>query len=545
MKVVTAEQMRALDRRAIDEFGIPGSVLMENAGRAVVEVMARECGPLHGKRVAVYCGSGNNGGDGFVAARYLALAGALPTVCMVGRPEALKEDAKTHRNLAHKLGIRFVGLERRITLAGENELIVDALFGTGIKEAPREPYAETIAAINLAQRPVVAIDIPSGVDADTGATPGEAVRATHTVTFGYAKLGLYLFPGAECAGRLHIDDIGFDWDHLAVKTPYRVLVPPQAETRARAETEEWLRSNRLLNPRTPNANKGDYGHVAVIAGSQGMVGAPAIVARAAQRTGAGLVTVLAPSCAQPAIAAKLDEQMTQALPDADGALSEAAFDAIAAFAEKATVLGIGPGLTTAAGTVALVQRILREIAKPIVLDADGLNALAQRPETAAERSNDPRAPLILTPHPGEAARLLGTSIPDVEADRIGAVRQLAERFHAVAVLKGRHTLIAAPNGAVAINTTGNPGMATGGMGDALTGILGGLLAQAVAPGRSVADSDAYLRATVPPGEVAALGVYLHGMAGDLAAARIGETGLVTGDLIDCIPTAIRLLEEDR
>jgi NAD(P)H-hydrate epimerase len=274
-----------------------------------------------------------------------------------------------------------------------------------------------------------------------------------------------------------------------------------------------------------------------------MAGAPSLVARGAQRAGAGLVTVLAAASVQPTIAAKLDEQMTIPLPEKEGAVSAAAFDEIATFAEKATVLCIGPGLTTAEETVALVQRVLTEIEKPVVLDADGLNALSKHPDALAKRPQNPRAPLILTPHPGEAARLLGTSIPEIESDRIKAVRELARRFQAVALLKGRYTLISDPSGNVTINTTGNPGMASGGMGDTLTGIIGGLLAQNLAPGREIEDLDAWRSATPPPEEVVALSVYLHGMAGDLAAAEVGETGLVAGDVIAHLPAAIRTLEE--
>jgi NAD(P)H-hydrate epimerase len=531
MKVVTAEQMRALDRRAIEEFGMPGAVLMENAGRAVVEVIAQEYGPLSGKRIAVFCGAGNNGGDGAVIARYLHLTGANPFLYMVGDPTSLKNDARMHFEVAQRLGLAYATAAdvppERYALEGI-DLIVDALLGTGVKDAPRGAYQEAIRRINAAACPVVAVDLPSGLDADTGAMPGEVVHAAHTVTFAYPKLGLLTFPGAERIGTLHIADIGFDWQRLADDIACRLL------------TKEELRP--YVKKRAADSNKGDYGHVAVIAGSQGMAGAPALVARGAQRAGAGLVTVLAAACVQPMIAAKLDEQMTLALPDADGAVAAAAFDAIAHFAERATVLCIGPGLTTAPAAVALVQRLLAEIQKPIVLDADGLNALAQRPECLVGRPDDLRAPLILTPHPGEAARLLGTSIAAVQSDRIAAVRELARRFRAVALLKGRYTLISDPEGRVAINTTGNPGMATGGAGDTLTGILGALVAQDFATGKASQDIPTFRAATHSPADLVALGVYIHGSAGDLAAAREGEVGLVAGDLITCIPAAIQRLE---
>lgn len=522
MKVVTAEIIREMDRRAIAEFGIPGIVLMENAGRAVVEVIRRECGDLRGRRVVVFCGMGNNGGDGFVIARLLHLLGAAPFVWRVGNLESLKDDARTHFHIARSLSIPCIGFSGEYSPANSEDIIVDALLGTGVKAAPRDAYAEAIQAINESGAAVFAVDIPSGVDADTGATPGAAVRATHTITFAYPKLGLYLFPGAECVGKLHIADIGFDWKLLEADTPYQVIQPVP------------------VKKRRADSNKGEYGHVGILAGSRGMAGAPALVARAAQRVGAGLVTVLAAACVQPTIGAKLDEQMTIPLPDMDGVVSGAAFDAIAKFAEKGTVLCIGPGLTTAEETVTLVQRLLVEIKRPIVLDADGLNALAQKPDFVRGRPDDPNAPLILTPHPGEAARLLGTSIEAVESDRIQAVRELASRYQAVALLKGRHTLLSDPSGRVYINTSGNPGMATGGSGDSLTGILGGLLAQAFAGHRHGSPE------ATPPNTLAvvAQGVHLHGLAGDLAAEQVGETGLVAGDIIAHLPAAIRLLEEE-
>jgi ADP-dependent NAD(P)H-hydrate dehydratase / NAD(P)H-hydrate epimerase len=572
MKVVTADQIRELDRRAMTEFGLPGAVLMENAGRAVVDVMARVYGPLQGKRVVVCCGTGNNGGDGFVVARYLHLTGAQPVLLLVGSADKLKSDARVHYDVLHKLpGIPaaldasvvmregdggwqqmlhhdFLGAVTEFELT-HADVIVDALLGTGIQDAPRGQIAEAISAINRAGRPVISVDVPSGLNSDTGETPGETVRASHTVTFAYPKLGLFLYPGAECVGRLHVADIGFDWDGIEMATGYRLFAFPERaaagpQVEGGAQTPARLGLNtaaRLLQRRSPNANKGDYGHVAVVAGSAGMVGAPAMLARAAQRSGAGLVTVLAAAAAQPGIAAKLDEQMTLSLPDADGAVSEAAYDQIAEFAEKATVLCIGPGLTTRPGATALVQRILAELHRPIVLDADGLNALALRPDCLQSRPSDPRAPLILTPHPGEAARLLGTSIRDVESDRIGAVRELARRYRAVALLKGRYTLIAGPSGDIVINTTGNPGMATGGSGDVLTGVIGGLLARGLAPGKRSDNEKKFIEATVSPDDAVSLGVYIHGLAGDLAKAEIGETGLVAGDIVAHLPHALRQL----
>ncbi len=551
MRVVTAAEMRALDRRAVENFGIPGVVLMENAGRAVMEAVKRRCGSLYGKRADVYCGAGNNGGDGFVVARLLHLSGARVSVILIAARDALKGDARVHFHVLETLGIRIVEAPQGPENEASNaEIIIDALLGTGIQNALRSPYARAITRINGAGRPVISVDIPSGVNADTGETHGEAVRATETVTFGYPKLGHYLFPGAHCVGSLFVDRIGFDWDILSEDARIELVVLPgiPSISEGRAWGEDYVRrfaDTRLLKPRPPNSNKGDFGHVVVVAGSAGMAGAPAMVARSAQRSGAGLVTVLSPKGVQPTIASKLDEQMTLPLPEEEGAVSLLAFDKIQEYANRATVLCVGPGLTTAEGATALVHRIIAEIEKPLVLDADGLNALAKNPTCAAKRKGNMRTPLILTPHPGEAARLLATSIQAVEADRIASVRELAKRYGAIVVLKGRYTVVADPEGRVRINSTGNPGMATGGMGDTLTGIVGALLSQDLAPARDITDEEAYRSAIADPLDVVALAVALHGFAGDLAAHSIGETGLLAGDVIDCLPAALRRLKGER
>lgn len=549
MHVVTTEKIRELDRRAISEGGIPGVVLMENAGRAVVDVLERRYGRLAGKSVAVFCGSGNNGGDGFVIARVLSLAGAVVTLFAAEQTLAgaqLKPDSAAH----HKV-LRFTGGYRTEPLPGGDfqagwqrrfDFAIDALLGTGINSAPRGWCAEAIRAINALDCPVAAVDIPSGIDADNGSAPGDAVRATDTVTFAYPKVGLLLSPGYEYAGWLHVSDIGFNWQSLGSASNITLLGCSPGRVTANVSCSPSLCRpvgwEILLEKRQPESNKGDYGHAGILAGSRGMVGAPALVARAAQRMGAGLVTVLTAQSAQPALATKLDEQMTIPLPDADGSISDAAWDQIVEFASKASVLCIGPGLTTRPATVRLVHRILREIDVAVVLDADGLNALAQEPSVAAERNAAFTNTLIMTPHPGEAARLLGTSVADVQSDRIAAVREISRKYGASVVLKGRYTLAADPGGAVCINTTGNPGMATGGMGDTLTGVIGALAAQNVARGKRTGGD------LVSPLLTAALGVHAHGIAGDIAAAQHGNVGYTAGDVIQCLPAALaRLVPE--
>jgi hydroxyethylthiazole kinase-like uncharacterized protein yjeF len=529
VRIVTAETMRALDRRAMEEGGIPGVVLMENAGRAVFEFLADRYGPAQGRAFCVLCGTGNNGGDGFVAARHLKLAGAQVAVELVGDPERIKGDARVHFEIMTRMGLRPGPPAPNSGGDGRGAVVVDALLGTGIQGAPRGETAEAIRRINAAPGPVIAVDIPSGVDSDTGATPGEAVRAAATVTFAYPKLGMFLAPGALCVGELIVRDIGFAWEALRPQTPYRWIRPEEVYA--------------LLPRRAPDAHKGDFGHVLVVGGSTGMGGAAAMTAMAALRAGAGLVTAAAPESAQRLIASRRDEVMTLPLPEKDGALCEASFEAIGAMAERCDVLCLGPGATQQSEAQAFIIRVLKEVDKPIVLDADGLNALARFPDALNGRT----APAILTPHPGECGRLIGRETGGVQADRVGAVRQTAERYRAVVALKGWHTLVcdgripppAPPSQEgtppppyegggrgevrlpVAVNTTGNPGMATGGSGDSLTGIIGALLAQGL---------DAF--------DAACAGVYLHGRAGDIAAAEKGQIALVAGDIIKALPRAM-------
>ena len=506
VRVVTAEMMRALDRRAMNEAGIPGVVLMENAGRAVFEFIRERFGPVRDQLISVYCGTGSNGGDGFVVSRYLSLAGARVRVQICGDEPRITGDAKTHFQLMTEIGVR-PGLGD----PGPG-LKVDALLGTGSSGAPRGEYAYTIRRLNADSYPTIAVDIPSGVDATTGRTPGEAVQATATVTFGYPKLGMFLAPGADCVGELIVDSIGFPWE---------LLKPEPVFTWSR---EEDL--SGLIRTRPPEAHKGNFGHVLILGGSRGMSGAPAMAAEAALRTGAGLVTVAAPESAQTSVASRLPEVMTAPLPEENGGLSLDGYPILRESSEKADVLCIGPGGGSAQQARELFIRALREIDKPAVVDADGLNALAQMSEPIGDR----KSPLIITPHPGECARLLGREVEDVQEDRIGAVREAAARFRAICVLKGRRTLIADGRAArepisVAINTSGNPGMATGGSGDSLTGIIGALLAQR---------HEAL--------EAACLGAYIHGRAGDFACRKRGEAGMIAGDIIEAITDAIRELE---
>jgi NAD(P)H-hydrate epimerase len=498
---VTAEQIRELDRRAVEEFGIPGAVLMENAGRAVVDAVAERFGPIAAKRFYVACGTGNNGGDGFVIARLLRLAGADVAVRLAGSPDRIHGDARIFYDLLLRTGVP-------VTAAAPDggQIKIDALLGTGIQGAPREAVSTVIDSLNAVSGPIVSVDIPSGVDSDTGKTPGAAVRADLTVTFGYPKLGLFLAPGADCAGEVAVSPIGFPWDLLDCRTPFRWLRPEDMRT--------------LLPERQRESHKGDFGHLLVVGGSAGMSGAPTMAARAALRTGVGLVTVAAPTSAQAIIASKLEEAMTIPLPESGGAVTSDALDKVLEASVRAKAVCIGPGMSRSPGAQALICNLLRRLDKPVVLDADGLNALAAHPDSLTGRT----APTTLTPHTVECARLLSAVAEKVEEDRMGAASEAAMKYGSVVVLKGARTLICDARAGlrVSVNTTGNPGMATGGSGDTLTGIIGALAARGL---------DAY--------DAACLGVHLHGHAGDIAAAERGQDGMIAGDIGESIPAAIR------
>lgn len=508
VKIVTADEIRRLDRAAVQEKGIPGVVLMENAGRAVADLVLERFSPLNGCTVWIACGTGSNGGDGFVIARHLAVAGASVTVQLIGDENRIKGDARVHYEI-----LRRIGVAPGVDAPRDARIKIDALLGTGVKGAPRDEIAAAIDALNAAHAPTIAVDMPSGVDADTGASPGAAVRADVTVTFGYPKLGLFLSPGADLAGEIVVSPIGFPWTALESATPYTWLRPGEMR--------------RLLPERPRESHKGMFGHLLVAGGSRGMSGAPAMAARAALRTGAGLVTVAAPQCAQPIIASRLDEAMTVPLLERDGAMAAQSVDQILDLASKMDAVCLGPGMTQQEETQAAICELLRRLDKPVVLDADGLNALARHPESLAGR----QALTVLTPHPGECARLLGVDTSAIQTDRIGAVRNAAKRYGSVVVLKGARTLICdgrKDSLPVAVNTTGNPGMATGGSGDTLTGIIGAFVARGM---------DGF--------DAACLGVYLHGSAGDIAAASIGPQGMIAGDICEAVPAAILRLMERR
>ena len=514
MKVVTAAQMRQIDHDTIEGIGIPGIVLMETAGSEIVRAIEKHYPTT--QRIGIFVGKGNNGGDGLVIARQLAHAGCNVQILLVSPADSFTAEARTNLDIASKLGLKIREIVTDISTIRRTDcdLHVDAILGTGLRGTVRNSIAKVINAINDLPIPVLAVDLPSGLDADTGHPLGTCIRADQTITIGLPKRGLLMHPGAELSGELEIVDIGF----------------PKQVIDAQKINVNWTTEKEVVNsipPRSPASYKGSFGRVLVVAGSTGMTGAAALTSEAALRVGAGLVTLAIPKSLNPILEVKLSEVMTLPLPETEtGTITSCASSDILEYAEKTnSILAIGPGLSQHPETVKLVHRLIKEnseqgLCSRIVIDADGLNALAQAPELIPLLGSEG----ILTPHPGEMARLTQTQIPTIEADRIGTAEKFADRYGVTLVLKGAPTVTSTPNGQIWINSTGNPGMATAGMGDVLTGIITGLMAQ-----------------NVPSNTAAVLGVYLHGLAGDIATKKVGMHGLIAGDVLKAVPTAISTL----
>ena len=486
---------------------------MESAGRGAARFLLASFEGIQNAYLAVLAGRGNNGGDGFVVARYAAQRGIDVVVYLLAEAKRVTGDARANLELLAPLSIPVVEIPDADNLAGyeadmiQHDVWVDAVFGTGLSAAIRGHYREAIDLLNSFQRPVLAIDIPSGVNADNGQICGTCVRAAATATFAYPKIGHVVYPGAQHTGHLEVIDIGIP-PHIA-----EAVAPRQRLTTSEEVAAELVR-------RAPDDHKGSAGHCLVIAGSTGKTGAAAMACEGAMRTGAGLVTLGVPQCLNPVLETMLLEVMTAPLPDTDGALALKAGDQITHLMADKQCLAIGPGLGSAAETGRLVRQLLRRSKIPMVIDADGLNHLAGRQEIFT----DMQAPAVLTPHPGEMARLAGLTTAQVQADRVKCAREFAAASGTVVVLKGAATVIAAPDGYVQVNPTGNPGMASGGMGDVLTGIIAGLITQGIDPERA-----------------AVMGVYLHGAAADALAADGRPVGYLAADLLDQVPVQLGLL----
>ncbi len=521
MRLCTNEQMRSIDRRTIEDHGLSGFELMERAGCRVAETARQLLDGVAGRSIAVACGKGNNGGDGFVAARYLHQWGAAVDCRVLAGRQAVSGDAARHLERLEESDLtpayREDGqLDLQDRLDGPDQagrppaLIIDALLGTGLEGPPRGPYGPAIAEINQCPSPVLAVDTPSGLAPGCGFPQSRpraewtCVRADHTLAIGLMKIDLATYPGRSWCGSVEVADIGFP--DTAVEAEQLYLAMPERSEMA-----------GLVPAHLPCDHKGSRGRVAIVAGSAGMAGAATLASRAALRSGAGMVMLGSPAGLMDALTARHTEVMLRSLPEtAEGTLSLAAEPGIGSLLSWADVLAIGPGLTRHAETSALVRRVVSDTDMPVVVDADGVNAFSGR---AGELADAP-AEIVMTPHVFELSRLIGVPFEEIEADRIEAARQTARSLRVTLVLKGADTLVASPHGQVSVNPTGNPGMATAGSGDVLTGTIAALLGQGLGAW-----------------DAARLGVYLHGLAGDLGAEAMGPHSLIAGDLIDHLPGA--------
>ncbi|MCZ6464695.1 MAG: NAD(P)H-hydrate dehydratase [Proteobacteria bacterium] len=500
--------MRALDRYTIETLHVPGELLMESAGRAVTQAVL-DWLPPGDAEVCVVCGVGNNGGDGLVVARHLHRLGVPVRIVLLGAPARLRGDALANWRRAEAAGVPVEGARWRPPRRG---IVVDAIFGTGLAREVAGAAATAIRRIAKARTPecrVIAVDLPSGLDADTGQVLGAAVNADCTVAIALPKRGLTLEPGRGLAGEIRVARIG-----IADSAPG---VDPRADGELWSSAEAGAR----LPARPADGHKGRFGHVLVLAGSEGKTGAAALAATGAARAGAGLVTVACPAGLNDILEVKCTEAMTVPVADTpERALAASCEDAVLALAAERDVVGVGPGVGRSSETVALLRALAKRLECPLVIDADGLHAFAAEPAMLRARS----APTVLTPHPGEAARLLGTDAAAVNRDRIGAARALADATGAVTLLKGAATIVVEPGGRTIVNPTGGPTLSTGGTGDVLTGMVCAFLGQGLGPG-----------------DAAAVAAYVHGAAADRLAASRGRAGVLAGEIADEVPAAAEAL----
>jgi NAD(P)H-hydrate epimerase len=522
MKILTAKQMGEVDRLSSERFLIPSLLLMENAGRSVVDEIERSVPRFRAGRTLIICGRGNNGGDGLVVARHLVMRGAAPEVLLLADPGRFKGDALANWRIGNEIGLTVHVLPdpsqalAHVRQAGHIDIVVDALFGTGLSQPIAPDLGQVVEWVNKSGAFVVAVDIPSGLQADSPTVSGPAIKAAVTVTFTALKLALVVPPASDLAGRVVVAPIGSPGilldspDHKLVQTDITIV-------------------RRCLQRRRRDAHKGDFGHVFVAAGSRGKSGAAIMTGLAALRSGAGLVTVWLPESLQRDVVGRVPELMTESLPEtAEGSIAASGADRLLSVLERADVLVAGPGLTTAVDTVEFVRNLVRRSPLPVVLDADGLNAFASQP---GYMRNENGQPVVITPHPGEMARLVDSSITDIQRDRLEVAARFAREHGCFTVLKGFQTVTATPTGFMFINGTGNPGMATGGSGDILSGIMGRFVA-GWRRGPHHADLNSL-------GEYVSSAVYVHGLAGDVAADEQGMESLIATDLLPFLPAALK------
>ncbi len=533
MILVTAGQMQRMDHRTINSFGIPGMVLMENAGRGALDMLVRKFGLLKeqkgadqkpcnrksdNQRVGIIAGRGNNGGDGFVIGRYLMEKGISTTIFLLSTQDKVAGDARANMLLAKKLmektpGAKLIeipdaeGLARQKNHILHQDLFVDAIFGTGLNSDVKGFYKEVIELLNKSKSPVFSIDIPSGLNSDTGEVMGVAIKATATATFAFAKAGHILHPGNQYTGDLEIIDIGIP-GFIARDEEVKLFLMEKKEIAP------------LFAPRKLDSHKGGFGHLLVIAGSPGKTGAAALCANAAMRSGTGLVTLGVAQSLNSTLESLVIEPMTLPLPETlEGCLSDTCLAPIQTFLKDKQALALGPGIGTGKTTQTLVKKLVEETLVPLVIDADGLNCIVGSLELLKSR----KAPIVLTPHPGEMARLTQKTTTEIQADRKGIAAQFAREYQVVLVLKGAQTLVCCPDGRTLVCPTGNPGMASGGMGDVLTGMIAGFIAQGFSPE-----------------EAAMAGVFIHGLCADFLAENT-RFGFLASDMIPAIPRTIHAL----
>lgn len=519
MKLATADTIREIDRAAVEDYGMTGLQLMENAGRVLAEAVIKEVesgAAGASRRVVIIAGKGNNGGDGYVAARHLQNAGLNVMVFALAKPNELKGDAAVNSRIWARMGGATAGI---LTKADINKyasvvrhacVVVDAIFGVGLKKPVKGVYADVIEIVNSIGKRVVAVDVPSGIDAETGAVMGVAIRASLTVTMAMPKSGIYQFPGREYAGKIVVADIG---------APAALVAEAGAASRYNLITAHDVRA--LLRPRKADSHKGNYGHLFVLAGSPGRTGAACLCATGAMRAGAGLVTVGLPQGLEHIMEVKTTEVMTIGLPQTpEHTVGNISYEAACAAGKGKAAFVIGPGLGGNDEVKTLIKKVLKVFDAPMVIDADGLNAFVG----CVGELRKAKSPLVLTPHPAEMARLLNMKTPDVQADRVGAATRLSNMTRATVVLKGAATIVATPDGEIFINPTGNAGLATAGTGDVLSGMIGGFLSQGY-----------------DPVAAAVAAVFIHGSAADEVKATDGEAGMMAQDLLPVIPRVMAVL----
>lgn len=515
MKVVTSQQIREIDRKAIEENNLSGLTLMENAGLGIFQSLKNIYPDLRLKKVIIFAGSGNNGGDGFVVARHLYNYGVKVKVFLLASFNKIKAEARENLNIIDKMGVELIETEtvklKEIEGTIQNsDLIIDAILGTGLQGKVTGSKASIIDLINITNKEVVAIDVPSGLNADSGKIEGPCIKATHTITLALPKIGLLLFPGASFAGKVTVEDIGI---------PSYLLTNKKLKTNI--VTKEIVRS--LLPFRVTNSHKGSFGKVLILAGSVGMTGAAYLASEAAMRSGAGIVILGIPRSLNPIMEVKLTEVMTLPLAETEKqSFGEDAEETILKLMKDFSVLGIGPGISRQSETQRLVRKIIEKSDVPLVIDADAIYALREDITILKKL----KAPLVITPHPGEMAKLINKDIDYILDNQLDITREIAQKFGIVVVLKGARTIVANKEGEAYINVGDNSGMATGGSGDVLTGIICSLIAQ---------EADSF--------SAAIAGVYIHSMAGNLARDIKGERGMTAGDILSQVPQAFLNIED--